>query len=384
MAISYLQTSLDKLTDARRADVIEICINPDGRCWGEFQGDYFMRELETHFNPTELRDLGNQIASSANTTMSKDKPIVSVSITYRDRPIRAQVITPPAVLSGMSISLRFFSSLSLEGLDLHYLYGKECQLEDLRHKKNRALREVVASGAIADALRFCVTQKLNMIIAGGTSTGKTIAARKILSYIGDEERIVTIEEAAELLPRQPNAVTLIADRDARVQSADMLLTASLRMRPDRIIIGEVRGAEALDMLQAMNTGHEGSMTTIHANDTRDALARLEMMVAMSGFDLPLPVIRQYIANGIGIVLHGARLKGGQRCITRVSEIIALNERGDYQVEDIFGFEQTGLDDQGNAIGHFYSTGYRPACLKRMEASGIRLRDQIFEQKTFKA
>ncbi|MCA9022320.1 MAG: Flp pilus assembly complex ATPase component TadA, partial [Planctomycetaceae bacterium] len=130
----------------------------------------------------------------------------------------------------------------------------------------------------------------------------------------------------------------------------------------------------------MNTGHEGSLTTIHANDTRDALARLEMMVAMSGFDLPLPVIRQYIANGIGIILHVSRLKGGQRCITKVSEIISLKSQGDYTVEDIFGFEQTGIDDQGNAQGKFYATGYRPLCLKRMEASGIKLSQQIFEKK----
>jgi type IV secretion system protein VirB11 len=314
MAISYLQTSLDKLTDARRADVIEICINPDGRCWGEFQGDYFMRELETHFNPTELRDLGNQIASSANTTMSKDKPIVSVSITYRDRPIRAQVITPPAVLSGMSISLRFFSSLSLEGLDLHYLYGKECQLEDLRHKKNRALREVVASGAIADALRFCVTQKLNMIIAGGTSTGKTIAARKILSYIGDEERIVTIEEAAELLPRQPNAVTLIADRDARVQSADMLLTASLRMRPDRIILGEVRGREAMTFLEAINTGHGGSMTTLHAETPQLAVQRLAIAALKTEIPMTYQDMVQYIESSIDVIIQTGR-ENGTRGIT---------------------------------------------------------------------
>jgi pilus assembly protein CpaF len=148
------------------------------------------------------------------------------------------------------------------------------------------------------------------------------------------------------------------------------------MRPDRILIGEVRGAEALDMLQAMNTGHEGSLTTIHANDTRDALARLEMMVAMTGFELPPTVVRQYIAAGVKMVVHLARLKGGKRRITRVSEITGV-ENGAYRIEDIFGFEQTGVDGEGNAIGRFYATGYKPACLARMRASGAQLDDEIF-------
>ena len=247
MSLSYLETSLDRIDAAARDDVIEICINPDGSCWGEFQGDHFMRALDQRLTATEVRDLGNQIASSANTTLSKDRPIVSVSITYRDRPIRAQVITPPAVLSAMSISLRFFSSLPLEGIELDFLYGKERKLEELRLEKTRELREVVASGVIDDALAFCVENKLNMIVSGGTSTGKTVAARKILSHVPGQERIVTIEDAAELLPTQPNAVTLIANRDAAFQTADVLLTATLRMRPDRIILGEVRGKRGHDL-----------------------------------------------------------------------------------------------------------------------------------------
>lgn len=257
MSLSYLETSLDRIDAAARDDVIEICINPDGTCWGEFQGDHFMRALDQRLTGVQVRDLGNQIASSANTTMSKDRPIVSVSITYKGRPIRAQVITPPAVLSAMSISLRFFSSLPLEGIALDLLYGKERKLEDLRVEKKRALRAVVAAGLIDDALAFCVENKLNMIVSGGTSTGKTVAARKILSHVPAEERIVTIEEAAELLPTQPNAVTLIANRDAEFQTADVLLTATLRMRPDRIILGEVRGKEAMTYLEAINTGHGG-------------------------------------------------------------------------------------------------------------------------------
>jgi pilus assembly protein CpaF len=158
-----------------------------------------------------------------------------------------------------------------------------------------------------------------------------------------------------------------------------LVRNSLRMRPDRILCGEVRGAEALDMLQAMNTGHEGSLTTIHANDTRDALARLEMMVAMTGFDLPVPVVRQYIAAGIKLVVHLSRLKGGARKAMRVSEIVGVGD-GMYQIEDIFVFEQSGVDE-GSAVGRFRATGYRPRCLERLRSTGVSLPDELFEART---
>ena len=314
MTLSYLQASLDKLKDAARDDVIEICINPDGSCWGEFQGDHFMRALDQRLSVTEVRDLGNQIASSANTTMSKDKPIVSVSITYRDRPIRAQVITPPAVLDGMSISLRFFSSLPLDQIKLGFLYGEERKLEELRQEKNRALREVVAAGDIYEAIKFCVENKLNMIVSGGTSTGKTVAARKILSYVGEEERIVTIEEAAELLPAQPNAVTLIANRDAEFQTADVLLTATLRMRPDRIILGEVRGKEAMTFLEAINTGHGGSMTTLHAETPQLAVQRLAIAALKTEIPMTYADMVQYIESSIDVIIQAGR-EDGARGIT---------------------------------------------------------------------
>lgn len=280
---------------------------------------------------------------------------------------RINAIIPPLSLNGPSLSIRRFGTAPL-GID------------DLIEKQS-------VTPEIVDFLAAVVDSRISMLISGGTGSGKTTLLNALSNFIPREERLITIEDSAELILQHKHVVRLETKTDNTEGVGEIsqrqLVKNSLRMRPDRIIIGEVRGAEALDMLQAMNTGHEGSMTTIHANDTRDALARLEMMVAMSGFELPLPVIRQYIANGIGIVLHASRMKGGQRCITRVSEIVSLNERGDYQVEDIFGFEQTGVDEQGNATGHFYATGYRPACLKRMESSGIKLSEQIFEQKTFK-
>jgi pilus assembly protein CpaF len=148
------------------------------------------------------------------------------------------------------------------------------------------------------------------------------------------------------------------------------------MRPDRILIGEVRGGEALDMLQAMNTGHEGSLTTIHANDTRDALARLEMMVAMTGLELPMPVVRQYIAAGIRLVVHLTRLQGGARKITRISEVVGV-ENGAFHIEDIFGYRQTGVDNDDAAIGEFFATGYEPACTLRMRTSGAKISSEWF-------
>jgi pilus assembly protein CpaF len=156
-----------------------------------------------------------------------------------------------------------------------------------------------------------------------------------------------------------------------------LVRNSLRMRPDRILVGEVRGAEVWDMLQAMNTGHEGSLTTIHANSARDALARLEMMVALAGFELPVSVVRQYVASGIRLIVQLARLAGGPRRVVQVSEIAEI-ENGEYRVEDIFGYEQVGVDPEGAAVGEFYVTGYRPACLARIQAAGVRLPDGLFE------
>jgi type IV secretion system protein VirB11 len=292
MSLSYLETSLDRIEAAARDDVIEICINPDGTCWGEFQGDHFMRALDQRLTGVQVRDLGNQIASSANTTMSKDRPIVSA----------------------MSISLRFFSSLPLEGIALDFLYGKERKLEDLRVEKKRALRAVVAAGLIDDALAFCVANKLNMIVSGGTSTGKTVAARKILSHVPSEERIVTIEEAAELLPTQPNAVTLIANRDAEFQTADVLLTATLRMRPDRIILGEVRGKEAMTFLEAINTGHGGSMTTLHAETPQLAVQRLAIAALKTEIPMTYANMIQYIENSIDVIIQAGR-HDGKRGIT---------------------------------------------------------------------
>ncbi|WP_323764087.1 ATPase, T2SS/T4P/T4SS family [Marinovum sp.] len=312
MAGSYLEASLDALAPAiGRTDVIEICINPDGSVWGEFHGDHFMSALGTPLSLTAIKDLGNQIASAAGTTLSAKKPVVSVSILYRDRPIRAQVIQPPAVEGGFSISLRFFSRLPLNEIALTYLFDRETSLEALRQERNLALRELVGSGNIDAALRFCVEKKLNMIVAGGTSTGKTVAARKILSLVTDEERIVTIEDAAELRPTQPNVVTLISDREVALRSADQLLTASLRMRPDRIVLGEVRGKEALTFLEAINTGHGGSLTTLHAETPQLAVRRLAIAALKTDLPMTYADMTRYIESSIDVIIQTGRHEGAR-------------------------------------------------------------------------
>ncbi|WBU56583.1 ATPase, T2SS/T4P/T4SS family [Paracoccus sediminicola] len=311
MAASYLQSSLDKLPDARDPTLIELCINPDGTVWGEFQGDHFMRALGAPLTPDAARDLGTQIASAANTTLSRAKPIVSVSILYRDRPIRAQVIQPPAVEGGFAISLRFFADLPLDQIQLAYLFGTERSAEATRRARNAELRAVVATGDIEAAIGFCVHHKLNMIVSGGTSTGKTVTARKILSFVPKAERLITIEDAAELRPTQPNTVTLMADRDAPERSADQLLTATLRMRPDRIVLGEVRGKEAMTFLEAINTGHGGSLTTLHAETPQLAIQRLAIAALKTDVPMTYQDMIHYITRSIDVIIQAGRHDGAR-------------------------------------------------------------------------
>jgi pilus assembly protein CpaF len=204
--------------------------------------------------------------------------------------------------------------------------------------------------------------------------------------VPEGERIITIEDSAELILQHRHRIRM-ETRPANTEGAGAvtqrdLVRNSLRMRPDRIIVGEVRGPEVWDMLQAMNTGHEGSMTTIHANSARDALTRLEMMVAMTGVELPIGVVRQYAAAGINIVVQASRLKGGPRRMMQVAEIVGV-KNGDYHLEEIFGFEQTGVDAAGTAVGEFYATGYRPRCLARLKAAGVNLPEELFTARRFK-
>jgi pilus assembly protein CpaF len=245
----------------------------------------------------------------------------------------------------------------------------------------------VARGALTEEmLRFlsaCVQARLNVLISGGTGSGKTTLLNCLSAFIPDDERVITIEDAAELRLQRPHVGRLEtrprnAEGAGEVSTRDLVRNA-LRMRPDRIVIGEVRGPEALDMLQAMNTGHEGSLTTIHANDTRDALGRLEVMVGMTGFDLPMWVIRRQIASAIHIIVQSARLPGGARKVVKVSEVTGL-EGENVATHDLFVFKQTGVDDQRRAHGYFHATGLRPHYLERLSAAGVGLPLEMFERR----
>ena len=220
------------------------------------------------------------------------------------------------------------------------------------------------------------------MISGGTGSGKTTLLNCLSRFIPEGERLVTIEDSAELQLQRRHVVGLEtrpegAEGTGEVTPRDLVRNA-LRMRPDRILLGEVRGAEALDMLQAMNTGHEGSLTTIHANDTHDALSRLEVMVSTAGFELPVGIVRRYVGSAITLLVHLSRLKGGVRRVMRVSQLIAVRD-GEYVTEDLFGFRMQGIDATGKATGEFYATGNPPVFERRLAEQGVELPDSLFLQ-----
>jgi pilus assembly protein CpaF len=236
---------------------------------------------------------------------------------------------------------------------------------------------------MAQFLTSCVKARVNILISGGTGSGKTTFLNALSAAIPPRDRVATIEDAAELRLQQPHVVRM-ETRISNVEGLGQVTTRDLvrnvlRMRPDRIIIGECRGPEALDMLQAMNTGHEGSMTTVHANETRDAMSRLEMMVSMAGLEMPIWTIRKQIASALQIVVQTARLMGGARKVVHISEITGME--GDViSMQHLFAFKQTGVDEKGAATGYFYACGIRPKCLDRLESYGIRLSPEIFERR----
>ena len=232
-------------------------------------------------------------------------------------------------------------------------------------------------------LSAAIKARLNIIISGGTGSGKTTLLNALSSFIPEDERVATIEDAAELRLQQPHVVRM-ETRPPNIEGVGSVTTRdlvrnALRMRPDRVIIGECRGPEALDMLQAMNTGHDGSMTTIHANDPRDASGRLEMMIGMAGFTLPIWIIRKQISTAVHIVVQAARLSGGARRVTRISEITGM-EGEIITMHDLFAFKQTGIDKNRVAEGYFSATGIRPACSERLEVAGCGLSPKLFERR----
>lgn len=310
MEDSYFNHAVAALGESvNRDDLVELCVNPDGAVWIECRGDHAMRPANVRLSAETAKILGESVAGVASVTIGREKPLVSASVEYRGRPIRVQVVVPPAALGGVAISMRFFSTMPLEGIKLDYLHGGERSLDGERRERNRRLKDVVKAGSLDDALAFVVREKLNVVISGGTSTGKTVAMRKIMNLIDPSERIITIEDAAELLPEQPNKVCLIADRNSKARSPDELLVSCLRMRPDRLIVGEVRGKEAMTFLEAINTGHGGSMTTLHAETPLLALDRLAMAAGRAELPMTYADMKDYISRSIDVIIQTGRSAG---------------------------------------------------------------------------
>ncbi len=337
-------------------DVTDILVNGPSEVYVERLGR--LQETNTVFaDEDHLLQIIQRVVARVGRRIDEHSPMVDARLADGSR---VNAIIPPLALGGPVLSIRRFGQRPLQMGDL-LVRGSLCQ-------------------EISQLIEAAVEGRINIMISGGTGSGKTTMLNNVSRFIPSGERIVTIEDSAELKLQRKHVVKLEtrpmnAEGVAAVTQRDLVRNA-LRMRPDRIVIGEVRGGEALDMLQAMNTGHEGSLTTIHANDTHDALSRLEVMVSMAGFDLPVTVVRRYIASAITLVVHLARIKGGVRRIMRVSEVVGL-ENGEYKVQDLFGFKQAGTDERGIARGHFYATGVKPAFLRRLEEIGIELPDNLF-------
>ncbi len=337
-------------------DVSDILVNRHDQIYVERKGRLSVSETVFR-DEAHLRQIIDRIVAGIGRRVDETSPMVDARLPDGSR---VNAIIPPLALDGSSMSIRRFGS-------------KPLQLEDL-------IRAEAFPPVVMDFLSAAVQARCNVIISGGTGSGKTTLLNCLSRYIPLGERVITCEDAAELQLQQPHVVRL-ETRPANIEgkgevTARDLVKNSLRMRPDRIIIGETRGSEAIDMLQAMNTGHDGSMTTVHANTPRDALSRLEVLVAMAGYDIPTRALRQQICSAVNIVVQASRLAGGKRKVTYVSEIGGM-EGDTIQMQNLFTFEQTGVDTDGNAEGDFVCHGIRPMALERIQHRGLRLPSDTF-------
>lgn len=336
--------------------ISDILVNGPKQVYVERHGRLEVTGIEFRDN-AHLMHIIDKIVSAVGRRCDETCPLVDARLADGSR---VNAVIPPLAIDGPSMSIRRFGADPLTWDD--YIAYKSVTPE------------------IRDFLSACVKARLNIIVVGGTGSGKTTLLNNLSSFIPDTERIVTIEDAAELQLRQPHVVRL-ETRPANIEgkgriSIRELLINSLRMRPDRIVVGECRGAETLDMLQAMNTGHDGSLTTVHANSTRDVVARVETMVMMAGFDLPLRAIRQQFASAIQILVQAQRLPGGSRKLISVTEVTGME--GDViTMQDIFTFEQTGIAENGRTCGRFVATGIRPSFFDRLKSAGCGMDPAIF-------
>jgi len=341
----------------RKDDAItEIMVNGPRQVFVERMGKLELTDAKFH-DTAHLMNIIERILTPLGRRVDESSPLVDARL---EDGSRVNIIIPPLSLVGPCLTIRKFSKTPLS-VDNLISFG-------------------TMDEKMATFLRACVKARINILVSGGTGSGKTTTLNVISSFIPEGERIVTIEDAAELRLQQQHVVTLEA-RPANLEGKGAitirdLVRNALRMRPDRIIVGEVRTGEALDMLQAMNTGHDGSLTTAHANSPRDVLSRLETMVMMSGLELPERAIREQISSAIDLIIHQARLRDGSRKITYITEVQKM-EGTTITTQDIFRFEQTGFDNNGKILGHFVPTGLQPSFLEKFEISGIKLPDGFF-------
>jgi pilus assembly protein CpaF len=343
----------------RDPNVSEIMVNGPQQVFVECDGR--LVEVRSHFrNADHVLRIIERIASRVGRRIDETSPMVDARLPDGSR---VNAVIPPLSLRGPTLTIRRFGSSPLT-------------MDDL-------LRFKALTPEMAMLMQACIQAKINVVVSGGTGSGKTTLLNCLSSYIPEQERIVTIEDAAELQLQQKHVIPLEtrpANSDGKnaVSMRDLVKNA-LRMRPDRIVVGECRGAEALDMLQAMNSGHEGSLTTLHANSCRDAFSRLETMILMAGFDMPMKAIRRQISNAIQLLIQTDRLSGGVRRVTSMLEVVGME--GDVIVsQEIFAFQQQGIEAAGKAFGRFVATGVRPNFAVRLKTAGIDLPTHMFQQR----
>ena len=339
------------------ATINDILVNTHRRVYVE-RGGVLERTSVAFKDQAHLAHIIDKIVSRVGRRVDESSPMCDARLPDGSR---VNVIIPPLAVDGPMVSIRRFGKIPIAS--------------------DQLLAKRTVTGPIFEVLKGAVRAKLNMIISGGTGAGKTTLLNVLSGYIGETERIVTIEDSAELQLQQEHVVRLECrppnvEGNGAVRQRELVINA-LRMRPDRIVVGEVRGEEALDMLQAMNTGHDGSLTTIHANSPRDAVARLETMALMSNLNLPDRAVRQQIASAVSVIVQIARLSDGKRRITHVTEINGMTGEV-VAMQDIFVFDKLGIDAGGRVLGRFRATGVSPKFLDRLKASGIVLPAGIFE------
>ena len=336
--------------------ITEIMVNGPEKVFIERMGKLQLSGVQFH-DDAHVMNIIERILSPIGRHIDESTPLVDARLKDGSR---VNIIIPPLALCGPCITIRKFAQKAL------------------------SVENLISFGTLdrkmADFIKACIQARINILVSGGTGSGKTTTLNVLSSFIPENERIVTIEDAAELKLQQAHVVTL-ESRPANIEGSGQitirdLVKNALRMRPDRIIVGEVRSGEALDMLQAMNTGHDGSLTTAHANTPRDALSRLETMVLMAGFEMPVRAIREQISSAIELILQQSRLKDGSRKITYITEVQHME--GDViTTQDLFRFEQTGMDADGKLTGHFVSTGMQPGFMEKFQTNGVELPEDFF-------